>query len=73
MLSPPPRPRRGSVEWIGLNRLDWDGPEREETRKQIENFGAHQQRFVRERSVCGVEAGQAADILRSLPLTAARS
>ena len=46
------RPRaepREIVERIGLDALDFGGPEREQIRKRVENFRRHQQQLMRER------------------------
>ncbi|MGY8683894.1 hypothetical protein Q2941_39895 [Bradyrhizobium sp. UFLA05-153] len=45
---PRPQPRE-TVQRIGLDPIDWGGPEREEIRKRVESFKANQQRFIRER------------------------
>jgi hypothetical protein len=45
---PRPLPRE-TVERIGLNPLDLGGPEREEIKKRVKSFKAHQQRFIKER------------------------
>jgi hypothetical protein len=54
----PHPPPRETVQ--GLDPIDWGGPEREEIRKRVENFKAHQQRLARERE------GYATSVLRSL-------
>jgi hypothetical protein len=56
---PLPQPRE-TIQRVELAPIDWGGPEREEIRKRVETFKAHQQRFARERE------DYAASVLRSV-------
>jgi hypothetical protein len=46
---PRPQPDKDVAEQSGLNALDHGGSEREEIRKRVESFKAHQERLMRER------------------------
>ncbi len=48
LARPRPQPKE-TVERIGLKPLDFGGDERDEILKRVQNFKAHQQRFIRER------------------------
>ena len=48
--APRPSPQaRETARRTGIEPIDWVGAEREEIRKRVEIFKAHQQRFIRER------------------------
>ena len=62
-VRPQPQPK-DAVERIGLKPLDYGGSERDEIRKRVQIFKAHQERFRRER-----EEYAAAALSRARPIT----
>lgn len=48
---------------MGLDPLDWGGSEREEIKKRVADFRAHQERFMKEREEFAVS------VLRSMRST----